>query len=105
MGGGGVRGKDTGIAQGTIVPGGHTIMMFLLFMDEYLQDGERNIGNIAGMAGNGTINDCPISNFNRFGVGRPVNNLAHNPEWQYSMADRNGHRQLGHNPMEENNER
>ncbi len=73
-------------------------MVFLLFMDEYLQDGERNIGSIAGMAGNGIINNCPISNFNRFGVGRPVNNL-HNAVWQYSMTDRNGHKQLRHNPM------
>ena len=77
-------------------------MVFLLFMDEFLQDGERNIGSIVGMAGNGIINDYPISNFDRSGVGRVVNNLGRNPGWEYSMVDRNGLKLLGHNTKEDN---
>ena len=57
MVGGGVRGKDAGIAHGIIAQGGHIIMVSHLFMEEYLQDGEMNIGSIVGMAGNGIINE------------------------------------------------
>jgi hypothetical protein len=55
--GGGVRGKDGGIAPRTITQVGDTIMVFHLFMGECLQDGEMNIESIVGMAENGIINE------------------------------------------------
>jgi hypothetical protein len=78
MVGGGVRGKDAGIAHGTIAQVGATMMVFHLFMEEYLQDGEMNIGSIVGKAENGIINEYLTRNFNRCGKGRFVSNLDRN---------------------------
>jgi hypothetical protein len=57
MVGGGVRGKDAGIAHGTIAQVGATIMVFHLFMGEYRRDGEMTIETIVGKVKNGTTND------------------------------------------------
>jgi hypothetical protein len=80
MVGGGVHGKGAGIAHRTIAQVGHTIMVFLLSMGEYLQDGEKTTEAIVGMGMNFIINDYLIRNFNRFGKGRFVNNLGRNLE-------------------------
>ena len=78
MVGGGVRGKDAGIAHGTIVQVGPTILVFHLFMEEYLHGGEMNIGSIVGMAENGIINEYLIRNFNRSIKGMFVGNIEDN---------------------------
>jgi len=80
MVGGGVRGKDAGIAHGTIAQVGDTIMVFHLFMEEYLQDGEVNIKSIVGMGRNGIINEYLTQNFNRCTKGMFVSNLDRNPK-------------------------
>jgi len=80
MVGGGVRGKDAGIAHGTIAQVGDTIMGFHLFMEEYLQDGEVNIESIVGMGRNGIINEYLTQNFNRCTKGMFVSNLDRNPK-------------------------
>ena len=63
--GGGVHGKGTGIAHGITAQVGAIIMVFPLFMGEYLVDGEMNIGSIVGMAENGIMNEYLTLNFNR----------------------------------------
>jgi hypothetical protein len=65
MVGGGVRGKDAGIAHGTIAQVGATIMVFHLFMEEYLRGGEMTIETIVGMVEHGTTNDYLTQNFRR----------------------------------------
>jgi hypothetical protein len=47
-------------------------------MEEYLPDGEMNIGSIVGMAENGIINEYLTRNFNRTGKGMFVSNLGRN---------------------------
>ena len=49
-------------------------------MEEYLQDGEMNIGSIVGMGENGIINDYLIRDFNRSIKGMFVSNLDRNLE-------------------------
>jgi len=78
MVGGGVRGKDAGIGHGTIAQVGATMMVFHLFMEEYLQDGEMNIGSIVGKAENGIINEFLTRNFNKCGTGMLGSNLDRN---------------------------
>jgi len=75
MVGGGVSGKDAGIAHRTIAQVGATIMVFHLFMEEYLQDGEMIIETIVGKAENGIINEYLTDNFKRTGKGIFVSNL------------------------------
>ena len=69
---------DVGIVHGTIAQVGAIIMVFHLFMEEYLHDGEMNIGSIVGMVENGIINEYLIPNFNRSIKGMFVNNLECN---------------------------
>ena len=78
MAGGGVRGKDAGIAHRTIVQVGAIIMVFHPFMEEYHQDGEMTIETIVGMVDHGTTNGYPMRNFNRFIKGMFVSNLDRN---------------------------
>ena len=78
MVGGGVRGDTAGIALNTIAQVGATIMVFHLFMEEYIQNGEMNIGSIVGMAENGIINEYLTRNFNRIGKRMFVSNLDGN---------------------------
>jgi hypothetical protein len=73
--GGGVRGKDAGIAHRTIVQVGAIIMVFHPFMEEYHQDGEMTIETIVGMVDHGTTNGYPMRNFNRFIKGMFVRNI------------------------------
>jgi hypothetical protein len=80
MVGGGVCGKDAGIAHGTIAQVGATIMPFHPFTEEYLQDGEMNIENTVGMAKNGIINEYHTRNFDRTIKGMFVRNLDGNPK-------------------------
>jgi hypothetical protein len=77
MVGGGVRGKDDGIARGTIDQVGATIETFHHFIKGYHQVGGMTIGSIAGEDINGTINEYLTNNFNgtgatgkRAGIGR-----------------------------------
>ena len=74
----------------TIAQVGDTIMVFRLFMEEYLQDGEMTTGHIVGMGMNFIISVYLIRNFNRFGKGISVNNLSRNIEWDHSMPGRRG---------------
>ena len=76
MAGGGVRGKDAGIAHGTIDQVGHTMRVFRLSMDGFLQGGEKIIEHIAGKAGNGIIKEYPMRNFMRCIKGISVKNLG-----------------------------
>jgi hypothetical protein len=75
MVGGGVHGKDAGIAHGIIAQVGATITAFHPFMEEYLPDGEMTIGSTVGMATNGIINEYLTRNFNRCIKGIIVSNL------------------------------
>jgi len=74
MAGGGVRGKDAGIAHGTIAQVGDTIMVFHLFIEEYIQDGEMTTERIVGMAESGIINEYLTRSFERCGKGIIVSN-------------------------------
>ena len=89
MVGGGVRGKDAGIAHGTIAQAGDTMRVSHLFMEGCLPDGERIIGNIVGMGENGIISEYLIRNFNESIKGMFVNNLDHNLKLGHSKPDRN----------------
>ena len=51
-------------------------MVFHLFMEEYLQDGEMTIETIVGKVENGIINEYLIRNFNRSIKGMFVRNLG-----------------------------
>jgi len=68
MVGGGVRGKDVGIARGTIVQVGATIETFHLFIREYPRAGGMTTGIIVGEGISGTTNEYLINKFN--GTGR-----------------------------------
>ena len=50
-------------------------MVFRLFMEECLFDGEMNIGSIVGMVENGTMNEYRTLNFNRCIKGMFMSNL------------------------------
>jgi hypothetical protein len=65
MVGGGVRGKDDGIAHIIITRVGVIMVAFHPFMEEFLQGGEKIIEIIVGKEENGIINDYLIHNFNR----------------------------------------
>ena len=65
--GGGVRGKDAGIARGTIIQVGATIETSHLFMHGYPQAGGITIGSIIGKGINGTINEYLTNKFNGTG--------------------------------------
>jgi hypothetical protein len=67
MVGGGVRGKDVGIARGTIIQVGATIETFHLFMQGYPQAGGMTTGIIVGEGISGTTNEYLISKFNKTG--------------------------------------
>ena len=77
MVGGGVRGKDAGIAHGTITQVGSTIKAFHLFIDGYPQAGGMTTGIIVGEGISGTTNEYLTNKFNetgragkRTGIGR-----------------------------------
>jgi hypothetical protein len=67
MVGGGVRGKDVGIAHGTTTQVGPTIKGFPLFMQGYPQAGGMTTGIIVGEGIRGTINEYLINKFNKTG--------------------------------------
>jgi hypothetical protein len=69
MVGGGVRGKDAGIARGTMTQAGSTIEGFHPFMKGYRQVGGMTIGSIVGEGINGTTNEYPTNKSN--GTGTP----------------------------------
>ena len=75
MVGGGVSGKDAGIAHGTIDLVGDTTRVFHLSTEGFLRGGEKNIENIVGKAENGITNESPMRNFMRFIKGIFVKNL------------------------------
>jgi hypothetical protein len=68
MGGGGVRGKDAGIAHGSIAQVGATIEAFHLFIEGYPQSGGMTTGSVAGEGINGTTNEYPTNKSNRTGA-------------------------------------
>jgi hypothetical protein len=68
MVGGGVHGKDDGIARGTIVQVGATIETYPLSTEGYRQVGGMTIGSIVGKDINGTTNEYLTSNFNGTGA-------------------------------------
>jgi hypothetical protein len=77
MAGGGVRGKDVGIAHGTTIQAGPTINAFPLFMQGYPQAGGMTTGIIVGVDISGTTNEYLTNKFNgtggagkRTGIGR-----------------------------------
>jgi hypothetical protein len=67
MGGGGVRGKDVGIAHGTTIQVGPTIGGFHLFMHGYPQAGGMTTGIIVGEGISGTTNEYLTNKFNGTG--------------------------------------
>jgi hypothetical protein len=66
--GGGVRGKDDGIAHITTTQVGAIIKAFHLFIPEYRRVGEMTIGNTVGEDINGIISECLSSKL--CGTGR-----------------------------------
>ena len=68
MVGGGVRGRDDGIAHGTTIQVGLTIIESLFFMQIYPQAGGMTTGIIVGKGINGTINECLSNKFNGTGA-------------------------------------
>ena len=66
--GGGVRGRDIGIARGAMVQVGPTIEACPPFIEKYLQAGGMTIGGINGKGINGTTNSYLTSKFS--GTGR-----------------------------------
>jgi hypothetical protein len=72
--GGGVRGKENGIAHGTMIQVGATIEGVHLFTEVYPQVGGMIIGRIVGKGINGINKECPTSKFNRTGgAGKRIN--------------------------------
>jgi len=67
MVGGGVRGKDVGIAHSTTTQGGATIKAFHLFMEGYPQAGGMTTGIIVGEGIGGTTNEYLTNKFNKTG--------------------------------------
>jgi hypothetical protein len=74
---GGVRGKDAGIAHGTIARVGFTIVELHLFMHGYPQVGGLITGRVVGEGIDGTTNEYLISSFSitgeagkRTGIGK-----------------------------------
>jgi hypothetical protein len=67
MVGGGVRGKDVGIAHATTTQVGATIEAFHLFMQGYPRAGGMTTGIIVGEGISGTTNEYLISKFNKTG--------------------------------------
>jgi hypothetical protein len=63
MAGGGVRGRDIGIAHGIMTQDGYTIKGFHPFMDGYTQAGEMITDIIVGEVTGGTINKSLIKTF------------------------------------------
>jgi len=77
MVGGGVRGKDVGIARGTTTRVGATTKEFRLFMQRYPQAGGMTTGPIIGEGISGTTSEYLSNKFNgtggagkRAGIGR-----------------------------------
>jgi hypothetical protein len=66
--GGGVRGKDAGIARITITQVGAIIKVFHLFMQAYPQAGGMTTGNIVGEDINGITSEYLSNRFNGTGV-------------------------------------
>jgi hypothetical protein len=68
MAGGGVRGKDAGIAHSVMIPVGPTIKGPHPFMEEYRQGGGIITGIINGQDIHGTISEYPMSKSNITGA-------------------------------------
>jgi hypothetical protein len=74
MVGGGVHGKDAGIAHETITQVGSTIKGSRPFIEGYPQAGEMTTGITVGEDINGTTNEYLTSKFNKTGgAGRRAN--------------------------------
>ena len=65
---GGVYGKGDGIARGTIIKVGATIVTFHLFIEGSHQVGGMTIGSIVGEDINGTTNEYLTNKSNRIGA-------------------------------------
>src|SRR5208337_4216931 len=101
MAGGGVRGKDVGIAHGTTTQVGPTIKGSHLFMQEYRQAGGMTTGTIVGEGISGTTNEYLSNKFNGTGgagkradIGRsnkPGVSKVCNPERNNNRLDRCNH--------------
>jgi len=68
MVGGGVRGKDGGIARGTMIQVGPAIEVFLLFIEGFHPIGGITIGSVAGKGMNGITNEYPTNKSNGTGA-------------------------------------
>ena len=109
MAGGGVSGKDVGIARGTIVQVGATIETFHLFIQGYPQAGGMTTGISVGEGINGTISEYLTNKFNGtgrdgkiIGIGRSnklgVSKVC-NPERDHNnRIERCNHNSPNHNP-------
>jgi hypothetical protein len=71
--GGGVRGKDAGIARGAMIQDGATIEERHLFIEVYPQTGGMTTGRIVGKGINGTSKKYHTSKFKKTGrVGKKI---------------------------------
>src|SRR5208337_4193779 len=101
MAGGGVRGKDVGIAHGTTTQVGPTIKGSHLFMQEYRQAGGMTTGTIAGKGISGTTNEYLSNKFSRTGRAGKIAGIGRsnklgvsrgcNPERNNDPLDRCNH--------------
>jgi hypothetical protein len=103
MVGGGVRGKDVGIAHGTTTQVGPTIKAFHLFIEGYPQAGGMTTGIIVGKGINGTTNEYLTNKFNgtgrvgkMIGIGRS-NKLGVSKVCNPNRIKRYNHDSLDHN--------
>jgi len=102
MAGGGVSGKDVGIARGTIVQVGATIETFHLFIEEYPQAGGMTTGISVGEGISGTTSEYLINKFSGTGrdgkitgIGRsnkPGVSRVCNPERRLNQSNRGNSR-------------
>jgi hypothetical protein len=65
--GGGVHGKDNGIARGAMMPVGATIEVVHLFIEAYPPIGGTITGRIVGAGVNGSNKEFPTIKFNKTG--------------------------------------
>ena len=76
MVGGGVRGKDIGIAHGTTTQVGPTIKAFHLFIKGYPQAGGMTTGIIVGKGMSGATNEYLTNKFNGTGTAGKRANIG-----------------------------
>ena len=103
MVGGGVRGKDVGIAHGTTTQVGPTIKAFHLFIEGYPQAGGMTTGIIVGKGINGTTNEYLTNKFNRTGGAGKMMGTGRSKNLGVSTV-RNPERPLNHSARRNNME-